>query len=461
MANSMTEPSPAARSGRDATGIDWARVFCAYGWVYLAVILIGGMDIARHLTNVGYLPFNFGFTWCLWHFGHAARDHPWLVRSFNAGAVSFLLVGAGNTAVFLMGGSYPSAFSMDVASWFYLASYVPFMVWLRGMSAGILPEVSWRGSAHDRIVLAVGVGILTWFLIAAPLLRLAQSPAERFLSVIFPVAVLLNFLFLIPLVLKAMLPHTGRGARRLAIGLSIYLAMDLFYQVMPLLHGSFLGLEPFAWGDIVYILAYLLLFTGVRGVSQDVAQPSRATARQIESAHAASAIALFMMAAVYVVLWRAALIGNWNDLTAIAIAWGVITILVIIHGVISVRENRRLIEERAQREADEKLWAAFREIHVGITLVDPDMTVRFSNPAMRELLGIPDSAPQGRSILDPRWKAQREDGSPLPPEETPSAVAARTGKPQRNVVVSVERRNDGKRIWLLSNAVPRRRGRRC
>ena len=54
---------------------------------------------------------------------------------------------------------------------------------------------------------------------------------------------------------------------------------------------------------------------------------------------------------------------------------------------------------------------------------------------------------------DPRWSSLREDGSELPREEHPAAIALRTGRPVRDVTLGVHR-PDGSVVWLLVSAEP-------
>jgi len=67
------------------------------------------------------------------------------------------------------------------------------------------------------------------------------------------------------------------------------------------------------------------------------------------------------------------------------------------------------------------------------------------------LLGLTEDELFGRDSSDPRWRAVREDGSPLPGEEHPAMVTLRTGEPQTNVVMGVHH-PDGRRVWLSVSA---------
>jgi diguanylate cyclase (GGDEF)-like protein/PAS domain S-box-containing protein len=89
----------------------------------------------------------------------------------------------------------------------------------------------------------------------------------------------------------------------------------------------------------------------------------------------------------------------------------------------------------------------------GVVYQDAQGRITDANPAAQRILGLSLSQMQGRSSIDPRWRALREDGSEYPGDEHPAMVALRTGQPVRNVVmgVSVPGRD---RAWILVNAIP-------
>ncbi len=452
----MNSVSPLPQSGllRRLAVVHWPQVFYLLAGMHLIVLVSDVPDLAAYLGSRGFLVYNFGFALVLWRIAVNHPQHPWLVLSCRQLMASFILVAAGSSLRLLEAPSDPFLFAIDWSSVPYLSSYIFLALGIVSLSRGILPEVTWRGNPQDRIILAVGAAILIWYLAAAPLLLLQAGLLDRLLNAVYPVAVLITLICMIPLLLKVALPDVPRGLKVLVGGFSAYLACDLYYQIIPLVHGAFLGLQPFIWGDIAYLLSYLLLVTGVEDLARSSAQLSSASPRQVESAKAASALALFMMGAVYFVLWRAAMVGNWNGLTGIAIAWAVITVLVVIHGVISLRANQRLIEAQVNRAAEERVWEAMRRVHVGVLLFGPNAELLMCNPAACSLLGIDEATLAARSAVEWHWQALREDGSLFALDELPVERALETGQSQRNIAMGIERSGDHGRIWLLVNAEP-------
>jgi len=121
-------------------------------------------------------------------------------------------------------------------------------------------------------------------------------------------------------------------------------------------------------------------------------------------------------------------------------------------GVITdVSERRRL--EAGLRESEATFRALFEAVPQGIVYHDPGGHISSANPAAQRILGLTLDQMQGRTPIDPRWRAVREDGSEFPGEQHPSMVALHTGKPVNGVVMGVEAPGRG-RVWILTDATP-------
>jgi PAS domain S-box-containing protein len=109
--------------------------------------------------------------------------------------------------------------------------------------------------------------------------------------------------------------------------------------------------------------------------------------------------------------------------------------------------------EEALRESEERYRSVIAAMQDGIVLLDADGSIRACNASAARILGLPAEQMMGRTPLDPRWGAIREDGTPFPDEDRPPVVTLRTGKPCSNVVMGV-RRPDGNVTWLSVNTQP-------
>ncbi len=116
-----------------------------------------------------------------------------------------------------------------------------------------------------------------------------------------------------------------------------------------------------------------------------------------------------------------------------------------------VSERKRL--EAVLKASEEKYRTLFETVPQGVVYQDKEGRITSANPAALRILGLTLAQLQGRSSVDPRWKALREDGSNFPGEQHPSMVALRTGQPVNDVLMGVTVPGRGY-AWLLVNATP-------
>ncbi|MGH2968665.1 MAG: sensor histidine kinase [Solirubrobacteraceae bacterium] len=100
-------------------------------------------------------------------------------------------------------------------------------------------------------------------------------------------------------------------------------------------------------------------------------------------------------------------------------------------------------ERRADRAAAPLQRAILDSLQDGVVVYDEHERIVFFNPAAQEILGVP-----RRELLagTRTWEPLGEDGRPLPGDERPAAVTARTGKPCIGVDVGLQR-PDGAVRW--------------
>jgi PAS domain S-box-containing protein len=110
--------------------------------------------------------------------------------------------------------------------------------------------------------------------------------------------------------------------------------------------------------------------------------------------------------------------------------------------------------EDALRKSEERYRTLFETMAQGIVYQDGDGKIVSANPAAERILGITLDQMQGRTSMDPRWRAIHEDDSDFPGETHPAMVALKTGKEVRNVVMGVFDPKRGKHNWININAIP-------
>jgi PAS domain S-box-containing protein len=120
----------------------------------------------------------------------------------------------------------------------------------------------------------------------------------------------------------------------------------------------------------------------------------------------------------------------------------------------AVERLAREAEQRAEAvaESERVLRAVYAAIGSGVLVFDVDGTIVHANAAAEEILGQPADMLLGSRSLDAH-PTVGEDGSPLPIDARPVAVATRTRAAQRKVVLGITR-PDGTRRWVQTDAVP-------
>lgn len=122
--------------------------------------------------------------------------------------------------------------------------------------------------------------------------------------------------------------------------------------------------------------------------------------------------------------------------------------------VVNFHDISALRQAQATLQASELTYRTlFETVPQGIVYQDTDGHITTANPAALRILGLTLAQLQGRTSMDPAWKAIREDGSDLPGEEHPSMRALRTQQPVTGVVMGISAPDRGL-VWILSSATP-------
>ncbi|NOU28054.1 MAG: response regulator [Polyangiaceae bacterium] len=120
--------------------------------------------------------------------------------------------------------------------------------------------------------------------------------------------------------------------------------------------------------------------------------------------------------------------------------------------------RKRIRLARAHVEAAEhaqRLEVLFDAMAEGVVVQNREGTISAANRSAERILGLTLDQISGRTSLDPRWRAVRQDGSPFPGSEHPAMVTLATGVESRNVVMGVHK-TSGELSWISVNSLPLR-----
>jgi diguanylate cyclase (GGDEF)-like protein/PAS domain S-box-containing protein len=121
-------------------------------------------------------------------------------------------------------------------------------------------------------------------------------------------------------------------------------------------------------------------------------------------------------------------------------------------GVLTDISERKQMET-ALRDNEQTYRTLFETVPQGVIYQDAQGRITSGNPAASRILGLTLDQLQGRTSVDPRWRALHEDGSLFAGEDHPAMVALRTGRPVNGVVMGVAVPDRGY-VWINVNATP-------
>ena len=130
-------------------------------------------------------------------------------------------------------------------------------------------------------------------------------------------------------------------------------------------------------------------------------------------------------------------------------------------------ETRKLMEDAAQRleglvesrtaaltATEARFRALFETMAQGMVTQNPAGEIESANAAAEKILGLSLAQLQGRTSADSHWQVTDGEGIPLAGDAHPASVAQRTGKPVRNVVMSVFNPLLDAQRWILVDSIP-------
>jgi PAS domain S-box-containing protein len=116
--------------------------------------------------------------------------------------------------------------------------------------------------------------------------------------------------------------------------------------------------------------------------------------------------------------------------------------------------SEQVAAAEALQESEERFRTLFESMAQGVVYQDVAGYIFSANPAAERILGLSLDQLQGRSSIDPRWRAIHPDGQDFPGEEHPAMVALRTGQPVHDVVMGIYNPQEDSYRWLSVNAAP-------
>jgi len=108
----------------------------------------------------------------------------------------------------------------------------------------------------------------------------------------------------------------------------------------------------------------------------------------------------------------------------------------------------------ARRQADRRDDSLFEAITLGVVYLNVEGRITAANPAARCILGATLDQLLGRTLIEPQWRAIREDGTDFPGEQHPALETLRSGREVRDTVMGVYNPTREEYVWISVAALP-------
>ncbi|MEO6522164.1 MAG: ATP-binding protein [Mucilaginibacter sp.] len=128
----------------------------------------------------------------------------------------------------------------------------------------------------------------------------------------------------------------------------------------------------------------------------------------------------------------------------------------------TVKERTRELETNIQQKSEveielrsgrKRLIRILETMAEGVSIVDLNGNLTYANPLAKKILGVKDGLLPDKSFYNAQWKNLRKDGTPLPDDEHPMAIAMDTGMPVYDHEIAVQQ-NDETKLYISVNAAP-------
>ena len=368
-----------------------AFVTALYGVLYLVWEQShwGSAEFRDLLGNVAFMPLNVGVSVL---FALASRNEildPGVRRALRLLATGAAMVFIGNTI---------SVWYVEVlhqnppVSWadpFYLSDSLLTLTALLAFPLARRTRLERWKFVLDAAMVLVGGGVAIWyFSVRVTAASHESSLVVTLLAFAYPLVSMLVLLGVTTVLLRRPIDGNRLAFGLLVIGVSVGVVADLTFNLVQLQTGE----RSASWADAVFLLCYAMLIgSGELYLRRPVAR-REAPAAPVTRLQPLSPLPYLAVATTYGLLLRVAT-RPWTDpVSGIAIGALLITALVVIRQLLTVRENLRLLAETAARQSEARFRSLVQHSSDVILVTRADGTIRFVSPSAMRVFGYDPAA---------------------------------------------------------------------
>ncbi|MCV6637758.1 PAS domain S-box protein [Candidatus Albibeggiatoa sp. nov. NOAA] len=119
--------------------------------------------------------------------------------------------------------------------------------------------------------------------------------------------------------------------------------------------------------------------------------------------------------------------------------------------IIDISEKKAV--QQALQHSELQYRSLVMAMHDGVVMQNAQGQIITCNQAAEKILGLTAEQMMGRTSVDPRWHTIHRDGTTFSGETHPAMITLRTGQPQNNIIMGVNKPN-GQLSWVSINSEP-------
>ncbi len=367
-------------------GAPLAVAAAVYGGAYLGWAASGfraHRPLVVLLVDLAFVPLNLASTYAFLRAARRPRIDPSIARAFQWLSLALAMVAVGN----LGWGLINSRGEDPTFSW----ANLPFLLFYPMVIAGFLSlaraqrrRIEWRKLLLDSAIVLLSMAFIVWFFVVRTLLPTFESSWRAAIGLAYPVGDLAVLVLLLSLLLRASTVINPAAYRVLVTGFALNAVSDLAYdmasQALPRMLPN--------WADALHMVSYVLILWGAELYWRRPALAIPGSDGESQTAPPASSIPLIAASAAGVLVVVVAIRESAGPVSILAIGMVALSALLIVRESLAVRENARLLSERAERASSTRFEALVRYSSDVVIVVDAGLVTRFVSPSVHRVLGV-------------------------------------------------------------------------
>jgi len=384
-----------------AWAADWGNSFSLL-LILWALCYLGLMSFVREATwwhvlkAVSFLPMNAGATVLALRASRRTGTDPRIRRALFLLGLAFGCVLIGNSVAFyekFVRENNPLTAWTNVL---YFGLYVLGLAALLSFPLARRAHNEYRKFLLDAGTVVVAGGLADWYLVIVPSNQHELGGiAGTIWALAYPICSLLLLLGVVTAILRRPKQRDAAASNVLLAGMVLYLVSDLANDLTILEYG---------WGgvsytDVTYMAAYVLITCALARYFWR--PPTVIDEQDVDSRSQPFTYLPYIAVALCYALLAIVAVRRWPDpMSVLAIGGIVITFLVMIRQIAAVRENVRLLSEKAKRENEARFEALVQHSTDVITIVDAEGIIRYVSPTITQIFGHQPNDLEGKRLAE-------------------------------------------------------------